>query len=113
LAGHEQAILIYLVDRINGCGGYGLIDAILHEGTAFPETDRRVLFLCFRLAASLDLNAAKPLDLFVPDLVDPIHPLAPNLTLGSLLGADWQESDDNKQRGKGKAHEAYRVGALA
>jgi hypothetical protein len=89
-------ILIYLVDRINRCGGYGLVDAILHEGTALPETDRRVLFLCFRLAASLDMDAANPLDLPVPDLVDPIHPLALDLTLGSLLGAHWQDNDDDK-----------------
>jgi hypothetical protein len=78
----------------------------LHERAPLSETHRRVLVLCYLFAASLDLYAAESFDLAVPNLVDLIHPLTPDLVSTFGLGADWQDSGDNQQGCNGDANGA-------
>ena len=84
----------------------GLFDTIFHKHAALRKVDRCVLFFCIGFALCRDLCVSDPFDLRVPDLVDPIDPLAPDIggAFWILLGSDRHDGGDNKQDCKGSAH---------
>ena len=97
----------------NGCvndktpiSAAGLFDAFCHEHTALLEVDCRVLFLCIGFALCRNLRTPHPIELRVPDLVDPLDPLAPDLggAFGGLLSSDRRNGGDHKQNCEGEAH---------
>jgi hypothetical protein len=61
------------------------------------------LFFCISFALCRYLGAPDPVDLRVPDFVDPIDPLTPDISgaFWALLGSDRHNGGDHKQNCNG------------